>query len=219
MTLRMKMVLMSVAGVVLAAGVAGAAVMTAWKWTYADSDHIRVKIPEAKGKKQTPSSLESRNRQLQDKLSSLNPKGINIVVDTAANKLYLRQNEKVLREAKVSCGSGNILPNPNGKEWVFDSPRGEYKVERKLKSPLWYKPDWAFIEEGKPIPKKGSPERYEEGVLGDYAMGIGNGFFLHGTMYTRMLGRNVTHGCVRIGDEDLKVLYSTVPLGTKVYLY
>ena len=55
--------------------------------------------------------------------------------------------------------------------------------------------------------------------MGDYALGIGNGFFLHGTLYTRLLGRNVTHGCVRIGDADLEYLYKTVPLGTKVYLF
>jgi L,D-transpeptidase YbiS len=55
--------------------------------------------------------------------------------------------------------------------------------------------------------------------MGDYALGIGNGYFLHGTLYTRLLGRNVTHGCVRIGDADLEYLYKNVPLGTKVYLF
>jgi len=34
-----------------------------------------------------------------------------------------------------------------------------------------------------------------------------------------MLGRNVTHGCVRVGDDDLKKVYQSVPMGAKVYIY
>jgi lipoprotein-anchoring transpeptidase ErfK/SrfK len=29
----------------------------------------------------------------------------------------------------------------------------------------------------------------------------------------------VTHGCVRLPDDDIEWLYNNVPLGTKVYLY
>ncbi len=97
-------------------------------------------------------------------------------------------------------------------------PPGRAAVKSKAKNPTWIKPDWAFIEEGEAIPKNYG-DRAEEGVLGDYALGIGNGYFLHGTLYTRLLGRNVTHGCVRIGDEDLEYLYRNVPLGTKVYIF
>jgi len=44
----------------------------------------------------------------------------------------------------------------------------------------------------------------EAGVLGDYALGFGQGYFIHGTLYTRLLGRNVTHGCIRVADKDLE---------------
>ena len=56
-------------------------------------------------------------------------------------------------------------------------------------------------------------------MMGDYAMGFGDGFFIHGTLYERLLGVNVTHGCVRLGSDDLKVLYSQVPIGTTVYVF
>ncbi|MDZ4383320.1 MAG: L,D-transpeptidase, partial [Thermodesulfovibrionia bacterium] len=59
----------------------------------------------------------------------------------------------------------------------------------------------------------------EEGVLGDYALSLGNGYLIHGTLYTRLLGRNVTHGCIRVGDKDLKELYNTIPIGTKVIIF
>jgi L,D-transpeptidase YbiS len=55
--------------------------------------------------------------------------------------------------------------------------------------------------------------------MGDYALGLGNGYFIHGTLYKRMLGRNVSHGCVRLGDEDLAHLYRNVPIGTRVFIF
>ena len=62
-------------------------------------------------------------------------------------------------------------------------------------------------------------DRIEEGVLGDYALGIGNGYFIHGTLYTRLLGKPVTHGCIRVGDNDLKIIYKSAQIGTKVYIF
>jgi L,D-transpeptidase YbiS len=164
-------------------------------------------------------TLRAENDQLEKKIEKARPKGLYLVIDTGKNRLTIRDGDRVVREVVVSCGSGGVLEDPKGgRTWVFDTPRGERQVKSKAKHPTWIKPDWAFIEEGEAIPKK-YDDRVEEGVLGDYALGIGNGYFLHGTLYTRLLGRNVTHGCVRIGDADLEFLYKTVPLGTKVYLF
>ena len=33
------------------------------------------------------------------------------------------------------------------------------------------------------------------------------------------IGAAVTHGCVRLRDEDIEWLYENVPVGTKVYIY
>jgi L,D-transpeptidase YbiS len=166
-----------------------------------------------------PQALQAENRQLEKKIEKVRPKGLFLVVDTGRNRLTVHDGERVVREIVVSCGSGGVLEDPKGgRTWVFDTPRGERQVKSQAKHPTWIKPDWAFIEEGEAIPKK-YDDRVEEGVLGDYALGIGNGYFLHGTLYTRLLGRNVTHGCVRIGDADLEYLYKNVPLGTKVYLF
>lgn len=216
---RLRVALWVFAGLVAVAAFGAAGLWSAYTWTYAGIETVRVKLPAPPEKKITQAKLDEANKKLSDKLAAMEPKGVNVVVDTAANRLYLRDGTRVQREAIVSCGSGNILPNPNGKEWVFDSPRGEREVLKKIKNPVWAKPDWAFVEEGKPIPPRNDPDRIETGVLGDYAFSLGNGFLLHGTLYKRMLGRNVTHGCVRIGDEDLEHLFQTVPVGTKVYFY
>jgi L,D-transpeptidase YbiS len=55
--------------------------------------------------------------------------------------------------------------------------------------------------------------------LGDYALYIGDGFIIHGTLFKSLLGRRVTHGCIRLGDEDLEFVYKHAPIGTRVYLY
>jgi L,D-transpeptidase YbiS len=156
---------------------------------------------------------------LKKKFDALAPKGLYIVIDTGANRFYMKKGTEIVRQGFVSTGSGDILPDPSGKrQWIFDTPRGEYAVKSKVENPYWVKPDWAFIEEGEPIPKNKN-DRVVGGELGDYALGFGSGYFLHGTLYTRLLGRNVTHGCVRIGDEDLKILFKAASIGTKIYIY
>ena len=163
---------------------------------------------------------ERNVQQLEKRMTGLLPRGLYIVIDTAANRLYLKEGAKVVREAVVSCGSGVVLEEQGGKKrsWVFDTPRGEFVVKSKITNPYWVKPDWAFIEEGEAVPK-GLEDRIESGTLGDYALGFGQGYFIHGTLYTRLLGRNVTHGCVRVGDEDLKAIFKAVPIGAKIYIY
>jgi len=42
---------------------------------------------------------------------------------------------------------------------------------------------------------------------------------VHGTLYQRFLGRPVTHGCVRLGDDDLEAVYRNLEIGGKVFLY
>jgi len=163
--------------------------------------------------------IKSENAALKKKLQVLGPRGLYIVIDTADNVLYLKEGIKTSLKATVSAGSGSLLVEPSGtRRWIFDTPRGEFTVESKFVKPAWVKPDWAFIEEGKPIPKN-PKDRVELGMLGEYALGFGDGYFIHGTLYTRLLGKNITHGCVRVGDEDLKIVYRTATLGTKVLIF
>jgi L,D-transpeptidase YbiS len=152
-------------------------------------------------------------------LKQIKPRGPYIVIDTHANKLYLRTDDSVLYKATCSTGSGGILTDSlTGRKWMFNTPRGIFKVNSKLKQPWWRKPDWAFIEENETIPKSES-ERLDPEMLGDYALGFGEGYFIHGTIYERLLGVSVTHGCVRLGSDDLKYIYDRVSPGTRVLIF
>lgn len=165
-------------------------------------------------------SLQARYKNLTRQLSQLSPHETYILVDTARNHLYVKRQDEVMLDAIVSTGSGTILDKPGdgNDQWVFDTPRGEFLVQSKLTNPVWVKPDWAFIEEGLMVPKN-QADRVEQGVLGEFALGFGQGYFIHGTLYTRLLGKNVTHGCIRLNDDDLKRVYQLARVGTPIMIF
>jgi len=165
------------------------------------------------------SKLATQNQKLEAALNKLSPTGTYVVVDQTQNRLYIMNDDKIVRTAVCSAGSGMILKAAgSSKKWVFDTPRGVFKVRNKISNPIWKKPDWAFVEEGKTIPT--NPEdRFESGTLGKYALYLEDGYMIHGTLYTRLLGRSVTHGCIRLGPEDLQAVWDAVPIGSSVFIF
>lgn len=165
-------------------------------------------------------ALQAKYKALSAQLFQLRPNQPYILVDTARNRLYVKRQGEVVLDALASTGSGTILDKPGDEasQWIFDTPRGEFLVQSKLTKPTWIKPDWAFIEEGLGIPSNVA-DRAEDGVLGDYALGFGKGYFIHGTLYTRLLGKNVTHGCIRLNDSDLKGVYTLARVGTPIMIF
>lgn len=69
------------------------------------------------------------------------------------------------------------------------------------------------------IPPFGTNQRKYAGVLGTHRLNLGDGYALHGTDKPETIGRSVSHGCVRLRNEDIAFLYRTVPVGTAVYIY
>jgi hypothetical protein len=162
---------------------------------------------------------QSNIQAAENKLEKLLPPKPYIVINTTDNRFSLRKaNGDTIRTGFCSTGKDNILIKGD-KKWVFKTPKGLFTVLNKRTSPVWTKPDWAFIEEGLPVPSARSSERYDPDTMGDYALGLGNGYFIHGTLYQRFIGLPVTHGCVRIGDKDLEVIYNTLSVGSKVFIY
>jgi len=69
------------------------------------------------------------------------------------------------------------------------------------------------------IPPFGTNQRKYHGILGPYRLNLGDGYAIHGTNKPETIGQSVSHGCVRVRNEDIARLYETVPLGTPVYIY
>ena len=167
----------------------------------------------------TREQLTAENNRLRARLGRLAPQGTYIIVNQTENRLYVKQGGRELLAAACSSGSGMILRQEGtNRSWVFDTPRGRFTVQSKLVNPVWRRPDWAFVEENLPVPKDPA-ERLEYGSLGEYALYLGEGYMIHGTLYERLLGRSVTHGCIRLGRDDLRTVYRLVPVGAQVFIY
>ncbi|NMC41784.1 MAG: L,D-transpeptidase family protein [Bacteroidales bacterium] len=172
-----------------------------------------------KAHKREIAKLNNEIRNLSGNYQSYTPYSY-LVINTTENKFRLYQNRKMVREGYCSSGSYIRLVTPEGsREWVFKTPKGRFTIQQKIVKPLWVKPDWAFIEEGLPVPPANDESRYEWGVLGDYAMSLGDGYLIHGTLYERYMGMPVTHGCVRLNDEDLEAVFNSLTVGSRVYIF
>jgi len=179
-------------------------------------DELRVKVAALE---KEAAALEEQNQGLRKMLNDQDDNEVYIVVDTENNRLTLRQGDKVLLNAIVGTGSRQFVEEETGRNWYFESPMGSLTVLGKERNPVWIRPDWSYVEENMPVPAEDDPDRIVREVLGKYALILGNGYKIHGTKYTDLLGTHFTHGCVSVGDKDLEVLYRTVKIGTKVYIY
>lgn len=157
---------------------------------------------------------------LEKKIDKLTTQGPYLIVNTTENEFYLYDGKELIRKGRCSTGKNTrLIDEKRKKEFEFKTPRGVHKVIHKQKNPVWAKPNWAFIEEGLPIPPAGHESRFDPYTLGDYKLDIGDGYMVHGTIWKRRMGLPVTHGCVRLLDEDLEAVYNTLAVGSKVIIY
>lgn len=69
------------------------------------------------------------------------------------------------------------------------------------------------------IPPFGTTQRKYTEVLGTHRLYLGDGYGIHGTNNPASIGQSVSHGCIRVRNEDIQTLYEMVPLGTPVFIY
>jgi hypothetical protein len=69
------------------------------------------------------------------------------------------------------------------------------------------------------VPPYGTTARRYLGVLGTRRLELGDGYGIHGTDHPETIGQSVSHGCVRMRNEDIERLYPMVEIGTPVYIY
>lgn len=116
-----------------------------------------------------------------------------------------RGNDVVLSDSSVLTvvGSDVIRRVPGGEELLLEPGEG-----REL------------IADGRVvIPPFGTNQRKFPGVLGMHRLNLGDGYALHGTNVPSSIGTSVSHGCVRLRNEDAETLFRIVPVGTPVYIY
>lgn len=139
-------------------------------------------------------------------------------VSVSDRLLTVRRTGEVLHRFPVGVGTGGTLRRLDGTVWEWDTPTGVFEVGRKKKDPVWYRPDWYYLEKGLPIPPPYSEERYGRGMLGDFALYISDDIAIHGTQDRGSVGRASSHGCLRMFNEDIAVVFDLVVVGTKVFV-
>ncbi|HEU5208881.1 MAG TPA: L,D-transpeptidase [Longimicrobiales bacterium] len=69
------------------------------------------------------------------------------------------------------------------------------------------------------IPPFGTSQRKVPEVLGTRKLDMGDGYLIHGTNMNSSIGDAVSHGCVRMFNEDVEWLYGEIATGTPVFVY
>jgi len=118
-----------------------------------------------------------------------------IVVSIPDRKLALIEDGRVLK----------VYPTAVGRP-TSPTPSGTFTIVQRISDPAWYGP-------GKVVaPGKNNP-------LGTRWLGLSRkGYGIHGTNEPRSIGRNASHGCVRMRNRDVEDLFAHVAVGDVVEL-
>ncbi|HUH12871.1 MAG TPA: L,D-transpeptidase, partial [Longimicrobiales bacterium] len=83
-----------------------------------------------------------------------------------------------------------------------------------------FTPGMEIIFDGKIfVPPFGTAQRSVPEVLGTHKLELGDGYLIHGTNEEGSIGDAVSHGCVRMYNDDVARLFELVPTGTPVFIY
>ena len=135
------------------------------------------------------------------------PKITKIVVDKSQRKLFLFNNDKIIRKFKVSLG---FNPKAHKSEQGDGrTPEGLYFIDRKNYNSKY------FLSLGISYPNT-QDKKYAK------RLGIdpGGDIFIHGgPRYNGEFGKkDWTAGCISVSDKNIKVIYSMVKTGTPILI-
>jgi L,D-transpeptidase ErfK/SrfK len=128
----------------------------------------------------------------QDKQSRLSRR---IVVSIPDRKLAVVESGNVVKIFPTAVGAPKS-----------PSPAGCFTVVQRIPDPTWY-------GKGKVVPPgKSNP-------VGTRWIGLSlKGYGIHGTNNPASIGRNVSHGCIRMRNRDVEQLFEMVSIGDSVEL-
>lgn len=129
-----------------------------------------------------------------------------ILINIAECRLYYLWREG--KDLKI-----RIYPIGIGQEG-WESPSGTFFVANKARNPTWVAP--ASIRRERPDEPAVIPPG-PDNPLGGYWMGLSiKGYGIHGTHKPLGVGRQVSHGCIRLYPNDISDLFPRVAVKTPV---
>jgi lipoprotein-anchoring transpeptidase ErfK/SrfK len=126
-----------------------------------------------------------------------------IVVKTGERRLYYILDRDRALSFPVGVGK-------DGQRWT-----GIARVRGKYVRPAWAPPD--DIRRANPALPRVIPGGAPNNPMGEFALTLDDGTYaIHGTNRPSSIGRFVSHGCIRMHNQDIRRLYSLVQIGTPV---
>ncbi|WP_375515529.1 L,D-transpeptidase [uncultured Nostoc sp.] len=120
----------------------------------------------------------------------------------------------VLKQRRLYIYQGNVLlasyPVAIGKP-KWETPTGKFKVLNMVENPVWENP---FVSYTQVVPA-GFQNPLGERWIGFWTDGKDEIGF-HGTYQRNSVGKAISHGCVRMYNEDVRKLFKIVTIGTPV---
>ena len=127
-----------------------------------------------------------------------------IVMDKRNFQFYLYgRNGKLLRIGPVAIGKGTTRVG------AFETPVGVFPIRQKIAVDDWIRPDWYFIEEGEPIPKRWEDRRVPGFFR--YKLVFDGTRYIH---YAEATGGRLTHGCLGLDWQDAEAVFHTLSVGS-----
>nr|WP_174763953.1 L,D-transpeptidase [Anabaena sp. UHCC 0253] len=124
--------------------------------------------------------------------------GTQVVVDLSDRRAYVSRYDEVIASYPIAIGK---------KGW--ETPTGNFQIMHKEHHPIWRHPITGAIFEG------GTDSPLGDRWIGFWSDGR-NEIGFHGTPNVDLVGAAVSHGCLRMRNSDVKMLYSQVSIGTPV---
>ena len=140
-----------------------------------------------------------------------------ILPDTVREGIVINVAEMRLYYYPPLGNSVEVLPIGIGQAGRETPRNWVTAVERKQEGPTWVptaNTRREYAKEGKTLPAMVPPG--PDNPMGLYAIYIGRLYAIHGTNANFGIGLRVSHGCVRLRNEDIKFLFEKVPVGTRV---
>jgi lipoprotein-anchoring transpeptidase ErfK/SrfK len=121
------------------------------------------------------------------------------------------------RQLYYVMGNGSAIRYPVGVGKAGMAWHGHAYVEKKLVRPSWGPPIdiWRANPNLPAVIPGGSPRN----PMGEAVLGLDRGnYAIHGTNNPASIGHYVSHGCIRMYNQDIVDLYGRVSVGTPVYV-
>jgi lipoprotein-anchoring transpeptidase ErfK/SrfK len=144
---------------------------------------------------------------------------VEAVDDSSRTYLLLRLQERTLYMVTYDVAGGaptdvQSFPVAIGRR-EYETPTGVFAVTDKATDPDWVQFDWKDPSRAIRLVPPGPDNPLGRRWIG-FASGYGWQIGFHGTPHPELLGQAVSHGCVRMRNDDVVKVYDRVRIGTVV---